>query len=282
MIQENRAKKKVWFITGASKGFGLALVKLLLSKGDQVAATSRKVSDLEQQITGQKENFLPLELDITNGENVKKAIKHTVEKFGHLDIVVNNAGYSILGSLEELTEEEFRQSTEVNVFGTVNVIRAAMPYLREQRSGHVINFSSIAGYVGFANAGAYNAAKYAVIGISDALAEEAKAFGIKVTVVAPGYFRTSFLEQGSIMIVKNRIKEYNVDQLEEALKQMNGKQQGDPDKLVAALVKLTDEPNPPVHLLMGPDAWGMLVEKREAERAEFENWKHITLSTSFE
>jgi NAD(P)-dependent dehydrogenase (short-subunit alcohol dehydrogenase family) len=258
------------------------MVRLLLSNGDQVAATSRKVSDLERQITGQKENFLPLELDITNGESVKRAIKHTVEKFGHLDIVVNNAGYSILGSLEELTEEEFRQSMEVNVFGTVNVIRAAMPYLREQRSGHIINFSSLAGYVGFGNAGAYNAAKYAVIGISDALAEEVKAFGVKVTVVAPGYFRTSFLEPGSIMIVKNRIKEYNVDQLEEMLIHMNGKQQGDPDKLVAALVQLTDEPNPPVHLLMGPDAWEMITEKRAAERIEFENWKHITLSTNFE
>jgi NAD(P)-dependent dehydrogenase (short-subunit alcohol dehydrogenase family) len=279
MVQENA---QVWFITGASKGFGLALVKLLLSNGNSVAATSRNVAELEKQIAEHRENLLPLRVDITDEESVRDAIRQTVEKFGRLDVVVNNAGYFILGSLEEITEREFRQSIDVNLVGTVNVIRAAMPHLRKQRSGHIINLSSTAGYIGYGNAGSYNAVKFAVIGLSEALAREIKPFGVKVTVVAPGYFRTSFLDKGSVMAAKNRIPEYNSDQLEEAMKQMDGKQPGDPDKLVAVLVKLTHDPNPPVHLLMGPDAYQTVTESRKAEAEEFEAWKHITVSTDFQ
>jgi NAD(P)-dependent dehydrogenase (short-subunit alcohol dehydrogenase family) len=247
-----------------------------------VAVTSRNVTELEKQVGGHQDNLLALIVDITNGESVKNAIRQTVEHFGRLDVVVNNAGYLILGSLEEITEQEFRQSMEVNVFGTVNVIRAVMPYLRKQKSGHIINLSSSAGYMGVGNAGSYHAVKFAVIGLSEALAQEVKPFGIRVTVVAPGYFRTNFLDKGSVMVTKNRIKEYNTSQLEEAMKQMDGKQQGDPDKLVAALVKITEEPNPPLHLLMGPDAYQTITAKRKEEETEFETWKPITVSTDFE
>src|SRR5260221_5703088 len=145
--------EKVWFITGASKGLGLALVKLLLSTGNKVTATSRNAIDIEKQVSEHRENLLVLTVDITNEESVKNAIRQTIEKFGRLDVVVNNAGYLILGSLEEITEQEFRQSMEVNVFGTVNVIRAAMPYLRTQGYGHIINISSTAGYIGYGSAG---------------------------------------------------------------------------------------------------------------------------------
>jgi NAD(P)-dependent dehydrogenase (short-subunit alcohol dehydrogenase family) len=274
--------EKVWFITGASKGFGLALVKLLLSNGDKVAATSRNAADIEKQLTGHQENLLALTVDLTNEESVNDAINQTVKKFGHLDVVVNNAGYLILGSFEELSALEFRHSMEVNVFGTVNVIRAAMPHLRKQKSGHIINLSSVAGYKGYGNAGGYNSAKFAVIGISESLAEEVKPFGIKVTVVAPGYFRTSFLEKNSFLIVQNRIEEYNGEALVTAMQQADGNQPGDPDKLVAALVNIVNEPNPPVHLLMGPDAYQITTATRQAEAEEFEQWKHITLSTNFE
>jgi NAD(P)-dependent dehydrogenase (short-subunit alcohol dehydrogenase family) len=273
---------KVWFVTGASKGFGLALVKLLLLNGDKVAATSRNAAEIEKLVTGHPENLLPLTVDITNEKSVNDAINRTVEKFGRLDVVVNNAGYFILGSVEALTDQEFRQTVDVNLFGTINVIRAAMPYLRKQGSGHIINLSSAAGYKGFGNAVSYNAAKFAVVGLSEALAEEVKAFGIKVTVVAPGYFRTSFLDKDSVMVAKNRIPEYNVEALETGMQQMNGNQPGDPDKLVAALIKITEEPNPPVHLLMGPDAYQIITEKRKIEDEEFEMWKHITLSTNFD
>ncbi|WP_232074030.1 SDR family NAD(P)-dependent oxidoreductase [Spirosoma aureum] len=282
MVQENLTIGKVWFVTGASKGFGLALVKLLLLNGNKVAATSRNAADIEKQIPDHSENLLPLTVDITNGESVDKAINQAVSTFGRLDVIVNNAGYFILGSVEALTPQEFRQSMEVNVFGTFNVIRAAMPFLRIQQSGHIINISSIAGYKGNGNAASYNAAKFAVIGLSEALAEEVKPFGVKVTVVAPGLFRTSFLDKGTFMVAQNRIEGYNSEVLETAMRQINGNQPGDPDKLVAALVKLAEEKNPPVHLLMGPDAYQILTDARKAETAEIESWKHITLATNLD
>jgi NAD(P)-dependent dehydrogenase (short-subunit alcohol dehydrogenase family) len=281
MTQDNLHKTKVRFITGASKGFGLALVKHVLANGDKVAATSRHSTDIENKIDSNKENLLALTVDITQEESVTKAVRQANEHFGHLDVIVNNAGYSIYGSVEALTDKEFRQTIDVNLFGTVNVIRAAMPYLRKQGSGHVINIASVAGYKGYGNSPSYAAGKFAVVGMSEALAEEVKPFGVKVTVVAPGFFRTSFLDKGENLVSKNRIPEYNVEALESYLKNMNGRQPGDPDKLVDALIKITDEPNPPVHLLMGPDAYKIVTEKRKAENDEFEAWKHITLSTDF-
>ena len=191
----------VWFVTGASKGLGLALVRVLLSSGYRVAATSRSVAELER-VVGAQPGLLPLQVDLTKEGSVKEAVGKAVEAFGRLDVVVNNAGYSLFGSMEEVSEAEFRQSLDVNLVGPVNVIRAVMPFLREQRSGHVINISSLAGCKGYGNAASYCTAKFALVGLSESLAEEVKTFGIKVTVVAPGYFRTSFLEKGSLVIAK--------------------------------------------------------------------------------
>jgi NAD(P)-dependent dehydrogenase (short-subunit alcohol dehydrogenase family) len=280
-------QNKVWFVTGASRGLGLTLVKRLLSEGYKVVATSRNAADLESQIilespiTEHRKNLLPLTVDLTDEASVKSAIARTIQEFGRLDVVVNNAGYFILGSLEEVSDREFRQSVDVNLIGTVNVIRSAMPVLRKQRSGHIFNLSSTAGYIGYGNAGSYNAVKFAVIGLSEALALEAKPFGIRVTVVAPGYFRTSFLDKGSVRSAYNKIPEYNSVQLEEAMQRMDGNQPGDPAKLAAALVQLAGETDPPVHLLMGPDAWQTVTEKRKTEDREFETWKHLTQSTNF-
>lgn len=268
-------KNKVWFITGASKGLGLAFVKILLANGNKVAATSRNGAD----ITISHPNLLALTADITNEESTNNAIQQTISAFGRLDVVVNNAGYLILGSVEALTDREYRQTVDVNLFGTINVIRAAMPFLRKQQSGYIINISSSAGYKGFGNASSYHAAKFAIVGLSEALAEEVKPFGIKVTVVAPGYFRTNFLGEGSVMVAKNRIPEYNVEAIEMAMQQMNGQQPGDPDKLVRAMIRIAEEPNPPVHLIMGPDAYAMITEKRKQEDQEFEDWKDVSTST---
>ncbi len=197
VIKSNKIKtqimsSKVWFVTGASKGMGLALVKLLLSTGYKVAATSRNVEELEKQVGGPNKNLLPLQINIASDREVKEALQRTVETFGKLDVVVNNAGYAIYGSMEELSDQEFRDSVEINLFAMANVIRNAMPYLRQQRSGHIINFSSIAGYRGYGSAGAYGAVKFAVVGLSEALAEEAKLFDVNVTVVAPGVFPDFF------------------------------------------------------------------------------------------
>jgi NAD(P)-dependent dehydrogenase (short-subunit alcohol dehydrogenase family) len=273
---------KVWFVTGASKGMGLTLVKLLLSTGHQVAATSRNAKEFEKFVDVTNKNFLPLEVDITSDQEVKDALKKTVEMFGRLDVVVNNAGYAIYGSLEELSELEFRQSAEVNLFGMVNTIRNAMPYLRKQRSGHIINFSSSGGYRGFGSAGAYAAVKFAVIGLSESLAEEVKLLGVKVTVVAPGFFRTSFLDKGKLMVAKNRIAEYNTSAMEAWMHEMDGKQPGDPEKLVRLLVDIAKEDNPPLHLIAGPDAYQLVSEKAKEDAAELEAWKSLTFSTNLE
>lgn len=274
--------KKVWFITGASKGLGLALTKLALSQGNKVVATSRNTEDFRTSITEHQADFLPLKVDITLDNQVKNAVKQSIERFGKLDVVVNNAGYSLVGSMEEITDEEFRQTVDVNLFGTVNVIRNVMPYLRQQQSGHIINISSNAGYVGFANATSYNAAKFAVIGLSEALAQEVNTFGIKVTVVAPGQFRTNFMDKGSMTFAKNRIDMYGLDKTEEMWTNYSGQQPGDPEKLVKILTEIVALDNPPLRLLLGADTYQLIKEHREKEMQEFETWKHLTLSTDFD
>ncbi len=272
-------EQRVWLITGASKGLGLQLTNLVLSLGHKVIATSRNTAALEQGITGNKENLFPLETNITSDQDVKNAIDLAVAHFGRIDVVVNNAGYSLVGSLEEMSDEEFRSTMDVNLFGTVNIIRNVLPHLRRQGSGHIINISSNAGYVGFANAASYNAAKFGVIGLTEALAMEVKPFGIKVTVVAPGQFRTSFMD--SIQYVKKRIDVYGVDQAEKNWSAFSGKQQGDPSKLADILVRISTMEQPPLHLLVGPDTYELVLGKRAQEDAEFEQWKDITLSTDF-
>ncbi|KEQ30967.1 short-chain dehydrogenase [Pedobacter antarcticus 4BY] len=276
------SNQKVWFITGASKGLGLALAKLALSNGDKVVATSRSIKELEEQISQPDENFLPLKVDLTSDKDVRHAIERSIAYFGKLDVIVNNAGYSLVGSMEEMSDQEFRATLDVNLFGTVNVIRNVMPSLRTQNSGHIINISSNAGYVGFANATSYNAAKFAVVGLSEGLAQEVSAFGIKVTLVAPGQFRTSFMEKGSMMFAKNRIDVYGLDKAEETWSSFSGQQIGDPEKLVRILTEVAAMENPPVRLLLGPDTYHLLKEHREKEATEFELWKHLTLSTNFD
>jgi NAD(P)-dependent dehydrogenase (short-subunit alcohol dehydrogenase family) len=276
------SNQKVWFITGASKGLGLALTKLALSQGDKVVATSRNIEDFKISIAEHQDNFLPLKVDITSDNEVKNAVKQSIEKFGRVNVVVNNAGYSLVGSIEEITDEEFHQTVNVNLFGTVNVIRNLMPYLRLQQSGHIINISSNAGYVGFANATSYNASKFAIVGLSEALAQEVNAFGIKVTVVAPGQFRTNFMDKGSLTFAKNRIDVYGLDKAEKMWTQFSGQQTGDPAKLVKILTEIVTLENPPLHLLLGPDTYQLIKEHRENETQEFEAWKHLTLSTNFD
>jgi NAD(P)-dependent dehydrogenase (short-subunit alcohol dehydrogenase family) len=271
--------QKVWLITGASKGLGLNLTNLLLSLGHKVIATTRNAASLENGITINRDNLYPLTMDITSDQEVKKSIALGIAHFGRIDVVVNNAGYAFVGSMEEMTDEEFRSTLDVNLFGTVNIIRNVMPYLRKQGSGHVINISSNAGYVGFANASSYNAAKFAVIGLTEALADEVRPFGIKVTVVAPGQFRTDFMN--TIQYVKNRIDVYGVDQAEKQWADFSGKQQGDPDKLTGILLKISEMEQPPLHLLLGPDTYELVLNKRKQEDAEFEQWSDLTLSTNF-
>ncbi|NMH28185.1 oxidoreductase [Flavobacterium silvaticum] len=273
----------VWFITGASKGFGLEMTQQLLAKGDKVAATTRNKTELEKLI-GTNENFLPLAMNIVDEADVKRAVDETVSKFGKLDFVVNNAGYGLFGSVEELSDEESRKNFDVNVFGSLNVIRQSLPILRKQRSGHIFNISSIGGYLGdFSGFGIYCATKFAVIGFTEALAVEAKDFGIKVTAVLPGYFRTNFLNSDSLVTPKTEISDYAGARESQRVhqEQISNNQPGDPVKGVAAIIEAAENENPPVHLFLGSDAYGLAVSKADAMKAELEQWKELTVNTDF-
>ncbi|MBW8682854.1 SDR family NAD(P)-dependent oxidoreductase [Chitinophaga rhizophila] len=271
---------QVWLVTGASRGLGLHLTKTLLSLGHRVVATSRNITSFNNAINVDEARFYPLELDITSDQAVKQAIDKAVSHFGRIDVVVNNAGYCLVGSIEEMTDQEFRNTIDVNLFGTVNVLRHVIPYLRKQQSGHIINISSNAGYVGFANAASYNAAKFGIIGLTEALAQEVAPFGIKATVVAPGQFRTRFMD--SLQYVTNRIAVYGVDQAEKMWSGFSGQQPGDPDKLAKILVEITTMSQPPLHLLLGADTYQLVPKKRKEEDAEFAQWEYLTLSTDFD
>jgi NAD(P)-dependent dehydrogenase (short-subunit alcohol dehydrogenase family) len=274
--------KKVWFITGASKGFGLSLVKQLLDAGQFVAATSRNRQELIAAVNSTSPDFLPLLVDLVSETSVSLALQHTYEAFGRIDVVINNAGYGIGGAIEELTDAETRQSFDVNVFGTLNVIRYVMPYMRKQRAGHIINIASIAGINGGTGWAVYAAAKAAVISLSEVLALDVKALGIKVTAIAPGAFRTSFLTADSLTITKNPIDEYeDVRCSHSKYLSMNGQQAGDPEKAATAIINVVYEENPPMLLLLGGDAYNRALSKLDGMHNEIRLWEDTTCSTDF-
>lgn len=277
--------KKVWFITGASKGLGLILTKKLLLQGYNVASTSRNKHSLIKEIGEGNENFLPIEMDLTKNENVKKAIETTISHFGKIDVLVNNAGYSQIGTLEELSEKEVEDNFKVNVFGSLNVIRNATQYLRKQKSGHIFNIASIGGYTGnFAGFGIYCSTKFAVAGFTEALAEEMKSFGIYTTLVYPGYFRTSFLSEGSVKTPNNPIEDYKTArEMEQAhLKDIDGNQPNDPEKGAEVLIALSKQENPPVHFFMGKDAYHYANLKIDTIQKTMKENLTLGISTEFE
>lgn len=275
--------KKVWLVTGASKGLGLSLVKKLLKEGFRVIATSRNKHTLIQELGDVSDLFLPIEVNLSDNEDVKNAIATSIAHFGKLDVIVNNAGFGQIGTLEELTDEEARSSFDINVFGSLNIIRNAMPYLRQHKSGHIFNIASIGGFSGgFAGWGIYCATKFAVAGLTESLAEEVKGFGIKATVVYPGYFRTDFLAKGSVQTPQHTIAAYEAArQSEQAhLNDIDGHQPNDPDKAADALIAISKSENPPVHLFLGSDAYDIVYKKIDILTNDVEQWKSYTLSTA--
>ena len=273
--------QKVWFITGASKGMGLEITKAVLNNGGKVIATSRNTETLLEKIADYKGNLLPVKLDITKENDVEEAISKGIEKFGQIDVVVNNAGYNLLGNIEELSDTEFRETMSVNVFALANIIRTVLPHLRRQKSGHIINTSSMMGYMGYAGNGSYNASKFAVIGLSEALAQEVAPFGIKVTILAPGTFRTNFMSEDNLNVAQHKIDAYNLDEQVEQFTGFDGKQLGDPKKLAEVLLKITEMSNPPLHLPLGSDSYNAILQVRKNEKVEMEIWKELSLSTDF-
>ena len=272
---------QIWFVTGASKGLGLALIQELLQAGHQVAATSRDLAALTEAVSAQSEGFLPLEVDLMDEASVGDAVAQTVEKWGRVDVVVNNAGYGQLGTLEELSDAEARQNFDVNVFGLLNVTRAAMPQLRAQGSGQVFNISSVGGYNGgFAGWGVYCATKFAVAGLSEALAAEAAPFGIGVTIVYPGYFRTEFLNETSMGKPNNPIAAYTKARESEAFHEgVKGNQPGDPIKAARALIEVAASDAPPLHLFLGADAYAMANQKIEQVQSDLSAWQAMATAT---
>lgn len=276
-------KKQVWLVTGASKGLGLALVLKLLKHGYSVAATSRKVTALQQAV-GHHDQFLPIALNLSDEKSVKNAVSSTIERFGSLDVVVNNAGYGLIGAIEELTDAEVRQNFEVNVFGSLNILRQTLPHLRKQGSGHVFNISSIGGFSGgFPAFGIYCATKFAVNGFTESLVHELKPFGVHTTIVMPGYFRTNFLNSGSLVTPAREMAEYNnVRQMQQAHQlDINNNQPGDPEKAADVLIEVAEMDHPPLNLFLGSDAYAVAENKIELVKSEMQTHMNLASSTDF-
>lgn len=275
---------KVWFVTGASKGLGLSLVKKLLARGETVAATSRFLPALKRAVDEVSENFLPMEVDLSDERNVRAAIKKTMERFGRIDVVVNNAGFGQFGTLEELSDKETRENFEVNVFGMLNVIRNVLPHMRKAHSGHIFNISSIGGFVSQTSGwGVYSATKFAVAGLSEALASDVKSFGIKVTVVYPGLLRTDFLGADSLRTPVHPINDYIEARNSQEIHRhaLHHHEPGNPDMVALGLIEVAHAPVPPLHLFLGADSYDMVRAKISMLEMDLEEWKGVTLITDY-
>jgi len=277
-------KDKVWFITGASKGLGLALAKRVLREGGRVAATSRSRESVIRALGDASASLLPLEVELIDEKSVAEAVAQTIRQLGGLDVVVNNAGYGQLGTVEELSDAEARKNFDVNVFGLLNVLRATVPHLREKRAGHVFDVASIGGFVGgFSGFGIYCATKFAVAGITEALHADLAEHGVNVTLVYPGYFRTEFLSDTSIVKPARPLAAYAAARASEAqhVGTIHGQQPGDPERFAEAIVQTATLAAPPLHLFLGSDSFSMAQEKLESLRADLAGHEGLSRSTDF-
>jgi NAD(P)-dependent dehydrogenase (short-subunit alcohol dehydrogenase family) len=274
--------RKVWLITGSSRGFGAELVTAVLESGDAVLATARHPEDIKQPLDEHRERFRTAPLDVTNPGAVEAAVALAQSDLGGLDVVVNNAGYANSASIEEMDPEDFRAQIEANLFGVVNVTRAALPVLRVQRSGTFVQFSSVGGRVGGTpGMGAYQTAKFAVEGFSEVLANEVKPFGIDVVIVEPGGFRTDW--QGSSMQLHPAGPDYDqtVGQFNRMREKTNGTQPGDPVRGARIIVDVVSAPHPPRRLLLGAQAVVMARDAAVARAAELERWADTSRAADF-
>jgi NAD(P)-dependent dehydrogenase (short-subunit alcohol dehydrogenase family) len=275
-------KQRVWFITGCSTGFGRELAEQCLRRGDKVVATLRKPEQLADLAAEFGETALVVALDVTDQNSIDSAIQAAVAKFGRIDVLVNNAGYGLAGAIEEATEAEFMPVFETNVFGLIRVTRALLPHFREQRSGHIVNLSSIAGLIGSPGWGYYNASKFAVNGFSEALAAELAPLGIQVTIVEPGPFRTDFLGRSGVEAAL-RIPDYDptAGKTRIYFHDQAGKQAGDPVKACEAIIAVVEAPDPPRHLLLGAIAFNRYSARLDQWKQELETWRTTSLGADY-
>lgn len=278
----NDNNRPVWFITGCSTGFGRELVKQLLQKNYKVVVTARDTAKVLDLVTGHENNSLVLALDVTDKQQVKTAVAKAEDAFGRIDVLVNNAGFGYFSSVEEGEDEKIRAQFETNVFGLIHVTQAVLPGMRKNKSGHIVNFSSIGGLRSFPALGFYHGTKYAVEGISETLEQEAKPFGVKVTLVEPGPFRTDWAGR-SAFLTPVKIEEYDATAGERIrmTEGYSGKQKGDPVRAAAAIIKVVETEKPPLRLLLGKAAYDLANEKLDSMKANFELWKNVSLGADF-
>jgi NAD(P)-dependent dehydrogenase (short-subunit alcohol dehydrogenase family) len=272
--EEHAMTEKIWFITGASRGFGREWAIAALERGDSVAATARDLSTLDDLVATYGERILPLQLDVTDREADFAAVRQAHERFGRLDVVVNNAGYGHFGMVEELTEAEARAQLETNLFGALWVTQAALPFLREQGSGHILQVSSIGGISAFPLVGIYHASKWALEGISQSLAQEVASFGIKVTLIEPGGFATDWA--GSSSSSSEQLPAYAEyhEQVQEQRRKRVGTP-GDPNASAAAVLELVDADEPPLRCFFGTAPLGIAKADYEQRLATWEKWQPV-------
>jgi NAD(P)-dependent dehydrogenase (short-subunit alcohol dehydrogenase family) len=273
---------QVWLVTGSSRGLGRAIVEAGVAAGNRVLATARDIESLRDLSERHCDDVKLFALDVTNELAATKAVTTAIDAFGALDVVINNAGYGNLSSIEDTPLSDFRAQIETNLFGTIIVTKAALPYFRERKAGHFVQFSSMGGRIGPPGRGPYSAAKWGVEGFSEVLSREVAPLGIKVTIVEPGGFRTDFA--GSSTKLSEGRPEYDstVGATARFQRDYNGKQPGDPKKAAEAIVQVTQEEKPPMRLLLGSDAYNGAEKNDRARLEEAREWRELSLSTDFD
>ncbi len=273
---------KVWLITGCSTGFGRELAGAVLRRGQRAVITARNPATVEDLAASHPKQALVAALDVTDAAQIEEAVRLAEAKFGGIDVLVNNAGYGYLAAIEEGEEDEVRAMFEANVFGLLAVTRAVLPGMRKRRKGHVVNISSVGGLIGFPGIGYYNATKFAVEGISEALAKEAASLGIHVTVVEPGPFRTDWAGR-SLRTPKTAIDDYapTAGARRDMVSGYSGKQPGDPARAAEAIIGAVEATDPPLHLVLGRPAYDAVRAKLQEFSSELENWRGISLGADF-
>ncbi|TEA60926.1 oxidoreductase [Pseudomonas sp. CH235] len=273
---------RTWLITGASRGFGTLIAEQALRAGDAVIATARNPQDITDRL-GEHPNLLAVRLDVTREEEAHQAVAAGIKRFGRIDVLINNAGFGVLGAVEETSASETERLFATNVFGLLNVTRAVLPHMRAQRSGRVINISSIGGYQAYVGWGVYGSTKFAVEGISEALHQELAPLGIHATVVEPGFFRTDFLDEQSLIKTALVLPDYDetVGKMRTFAEAANHAQPGDPLKFAEAMLALVNAPNPPQRLALGSDTVARIEAKNRLVAQELAEWNELALSTDF-
>jgi NAD(P)-dependent dehydrogenase (short-subunit alcohol dehydrogenase family) len=274
---------KTWFITGASRGFGALIAERALARGDAVVATARNPQAVIGRF-GDHPNLLAVALDVSNEDQAIAAARAAIDRFGRIDVLLNNAGFGLMGAVEEASTAEIEAVYRTNVFGLLTVTRAVLPHMRAARSGRILNISSIGGYRGAAGFGVYSSTKFAVEGLSEALHAELEPLGIHVTVVEPGYFRTDFLDASSLSISAAQIEDYNgtAGKVRVVAAGLSHNQPGDPAKLADVLIGFVDAPNPPVRLPLGSDTVAAIETKHASDASILKEWRSTSVSTDFD